>query len=385
MKSNIVEQYEKQKKDSVYNKTLGVIFNGETNLKPLILENFVESSPTTFQCVETYGKFLSGAGFKNPNLIDVNLNNKSFEFQNPNDLLFDIVDDLKIHKGVFINVHYNALFEKVGFQVIPNSLCRLGKADSDNYSGKILVAENGWSKRVKKKDLKVFDNYNPDPMAIAAQVDAAGGWNQYKGQIFYFKLESKYTYSKSPIEKCYIFSDVEAELGLFYNSTVKRGFEDITVIKHSEFKDGKEKQDFIDNVKSVSGNENASSKLLIETDMSNEFNKQKNVEFENIPSNSKPKKFEHFETSSSNFIRKTFQIPPQLIDFIAGKLGGTNEKDLTIAQSIYNTETERPRKKISNLFRELFTNYKSNINPSNDWSIEQYKLLKDGTTNQNHE
>ena len=382
MKSSVVNTYEEKNKDHFYNKQLGVISNGETNLKPLVIENIIESSPSTLQCVETYGKFLAGSGFSKPELLDFNLNDKQHHFKNPNDLLFEISDYLKMHEEVFINIHYNANYQKVQFKVIPNSLCRLGKADSNDFSGKVCVSEKGWGRYVKKTDLKVFDVYNPEPRAIQAQVDKAGGWQFYKGQILHFKFSDRYTYAKSPIETSYIFSDVESNLALYYNSTVKRGFEDVQLIKHRKFENPEDEKTFRKNIKSISGIENASSKLLVEDDWDDDTDKSGNIKLEQIKSNSEPDKFKHFENSSSNMIRKTFQIPPQLIDFVAGKLGNTNGKDIVVAQSIYNTQTENKRKKISSLFRELFTDYVSIINLENDWSIDQYKLLPDGTTNE---
>lgn len=382
MKSSVVEVYEEKNKDFFYNKQLGIIHNGETNLKPLVIENIIESSPTTLQCVETYGKFLGGSGFSNPELSEINLNEDEHKFKNLNDLLFEIRDYLKMHEEAFINVHYNANYEKVEFKVIPNSLCRLGKADSNDYSGKVLISEEGWGRYVKAKDLKIFDKYNPNPRAIEAQVEASGGWHLYKGQIMHFKFNNRFAYAKSPIETSYMFSDIETNLALYYNSTVKRGFEDVQLIKHRKFENPEDERAFKRNIKSISGIENASSKLLVEDDWDDETDKNGNIKVEQIKSNSEPDKFKHFEQSSSNMIRKTFQIPPQLIDFVAGKLGNTNGKDIKIAQSIYNTQTESKRKKISSLFKELFKNYVLDINPSGDWSIDQYKVLDDGTTNE---
>ncbi len=37
------------------------------------------------------------------------------------------------------------------------------------------------------------------------------------------------------------------------------------------------------------------------------------------------------------------------------------------------------------LFKELFRNYKYDINPTNNWTIKQYSLLDDGTVNYDEE
>ena len=58
MKSKVVEQY-KEERIEIFNKRLGVIFDGEDNLKPLVIENLIDSSPTAFQCAWLYESFNS--------------------------------------------------------------------------------------------------------------------------------------------------------------------------------------------------------------------------------------------------------------------------------------------------------------------------------------
>jgi hypothetical protein len=380
MKSKVVEQY-KEERIEIYNKRLGVIFNGEDNLKPLIIENLIDSSPTAFQCAWLYESFLGGAGFE-VDMSEINLSDDEFDKENPNNLLFDICEVVSRHQGVFINVGYNANFEKDSFKIIPYSLCRVGKKDSNEYSGKILVSPNGWGKALKKDEIDIFDNYNPRPDVIQAQVEAAGGWENYKGQIKFFKLSKKYTYPKSLIEKAYTFADTENQLGLYYNGTAKRSFENTTIIRHRKFENKQDEEAFEKNVKAVSGFEGSSSKLMFEDDWDDETNKQGNIRFDTIKNEVRSEKYAHFETSSANYIRKAFKnIPPQLVDYVAGKLGNTSGEDLIKAQSIYNSLISKDQEKLEMLFKELFRNYKDNINQSDNWTIKQYSLLDDGTVN----
>jgi hypothetical protein len=380
MKSKVVEQY-KEERIEIFNKRLGVIFDGEDNLKPLVIENLIDSSPTAFQCAWLYESFIGGGGFE-VDLSEINLSEDEFDKQNPNNLLFDVSEVLSRHQSVFINVGYNANFEKDSFKIIPRTLCRVGKKDSEDFSGKIAVSPKGWGKSLKVAEIDVFDTYNPRPDVIQAQVEAAGGWENYKGQIIFFKLSKKYTYAKSLIETAYTFADVEHQLGLYYNGTTKRSFEDSTIIRHRKFESKQDADAFEKNIKSLSGLENGSSKMLVEDDWDDESNKQGNLRFETLTNNVKAEKYAHFETSSANFIRKAFKnIPPQLVDYIAGKLGNTSGEDLIKAQSIYNSLISKDQEKVEMLFKELFRNYKFDINPTNNWTIKQYSLLDDGTVN----
>lgn len=380
MKSKVVEQY-KQERIEIFNKRLGVIFDGEDNLKSLVIENLIDSSPTAFQCAWLYESFIGGGGFE-VDMSEVNLSEDEFDPQNPNNLLFDVSEVVSRHQGVFINVGYNANFEKDSFKIIPYTLCKVGKKDSADFSGKILVSPKGWGKSLKVAEIDVFDVYNPRPDVIQCQVEAAGGWENYKGQIYFFKLSKKYTYPKSLIESAYTFADTESQLGLYYNGTAKRSFENSTIIRHRKFESKSDENTFEKNIKALSGFENSSSKMLVEDDWDDETNKSGNIRFDTIKNEVRSEKYAHFETSSANYIRKAFKnIPPQLVDYVAGKLGNTSGEDLIKAQSIYNSLISKDQEKLEMLFKELFRNYKYDINPSNNWTIKQYSLLDDGTVN----
>ncbi|MBA4154150.1 hypothetical protein [Flavobacterium sp.] len=378
MQSKIIERYKEETK-RIYNKKFGVIFDGEDNLKPVVVENLIDSSPTALQCAWINERFLGGAGFE-VDLSKVNISDGILPYS-PNNLLFDVCEPLSRHQGVWVHVGYNFNYEKDSFNVIPYSLCKLGEKDSKDYNGKILLSRKGWGKDLKKDQVEVYDVYNPRPEVIQTQVDAAGGWNNYKGQIFFFKLNDKYDYPKSKIETAYTFADTENQLGLFYNGTARRSFEDITIIRHRQFPKNEDKVDFYKNLEKMSGFENTSSKLVVEDDFDDERDKTGNFKFDTLKNEVRSEKYAHFETSSSNYIRKVYNIPPQLIDFVAGKLGNTSGEDLTKAQSIYNSIISRDQEKIELFFAELFKNHKDNINPSGNWTIKQYSLLEDGTVN----
>ena len=378
MQSKIVEKHKKENK-RIFNKRFGVIFDGEDNLKPVIIENLIDSSPTALQCAWINERFLGGAGFE-VDLSKINISDGILPYT-PNDLLFDVCEPLSRHQGVWIHVGYNFNYEKVSFNIVPYTLCKLGEKDSKDYNGKILLSRKGWGKDLKKDEVEVYDVYNPRPEVIQAQVDAAGGWHKYKGQIFFFKFNDKYDYPKSKIETAYTFADTESQLGLYYNGTAKRSFEDITIIRHRAFPNKQDESQFLQNMEKLSGFENGSSKLMVQDDWDDEREKTGNFKFDTIKNEVRSDKYAHFETSCSNYIRKVYNIPPQLIDFVAGKLGNTSGEDLKTAQSIYNAIISRDQEKIEMLFAELFRNYKEDINPSKNWTIKQYSLLEDGTVN----
>lgn len=382
MKSKIPKAYKEERKD-IFNKRFGVVFNGEDNLKPLITENVIDLSPTASQCADTYQAFLGGAGFV-VDLSGVDVSDVFWEETNPDDLLSDVAESVSRHQAACIIVGYNAAFEKDSFKVVPYELCRVGDKDDDNYRGKVAVSPNGWGKRLKKEDVDVYDIYNPRPEVIQEQVERDGGWHNYKGQIYFFRMSNKYTYPKPLIDRALSFAEVEYHMGLYYKGTVLRSFEDVTVIRHRQFPKKEDENQFYKNIEELSGVENASSKFIVEDDWDDEREKSGNFKFDTIKNEVKAEKYAHFESSSSNLIRKAFKnIPPQLVDYVSGKLGNTSGEDLIKAQSVYNSLTAKDRDKLERLFKELFWNYKEDINPSQDWTIKQYALLDDGTVDEN--
>lgn len=380
MKSKLIQDHAQSDK-RIFNKQMGVYFNGEDNLYPLLIENLINASPTATQCAWLYESFMSGGGFVQ-DFTAIDLDEEAYRLYSPDDLLFDITESLSRQQGVFVHINYNAMYQKENFAVIPFDLCRLGKMDDKDYSGKVVKSNEGWGRDLRKTNLQVFDAYNPRQEVIQAQVEAAGGWEKYKGQILYFTFQPKSIYPKSLLDSVYLFADTEYQIGLFFNSTTKRGFNDAKLIRHHKFPDTQSERDFEQNLRGLMGMENASSIMTVEDDWDSD-NQEGKIKVETFASDVKAEKYLHFEEASANYIRKAFKnIPPQLVDYVAGKLGNSSGEDLVKAQSVYNSLVARDRLKIERLFRILFENYKNDFNPTKDWTIKQYSLLQDGTINQ---
>lgn len=393
----------KRERPSAYNKRFGILFNGTDNYYPLIHENLINLSPTSSQCVDIRKQFLVGAGFENESLEEVNLTGRIHDIVTPNDLLYKVGKDVSKHNGAFVHIRYNANFEKVGFKLIPYNLCRIGKKDSSGYSGKIVVSPQGWAKRVKQSDCLVFDVYNPNEKVLRYQVEKAGGFSKWGGQIAFFRIDNDYDYPLSPIDGVWKYADTEAALQDFYNNTTRRGFKDVTIVRVQDSfegitygdlhrdEDGKvdenqyaafnRSQNVISEVQkdldSIFGHDNTGKALVISDDFTSDEKGEGKYRFNTLEDKSTPEKYAHFEQGASNNIRKAFGIPPQLIDMIEGKLGGTNGNELKIGEAMYNRVIANEKKKLERFFRELFRGYRTDL--GDDFSIGQYSLSEDGT------
>ena len=80
--------------------------------------------------------------------------------------------------------------------------------------------------------------------------------------------------------------------------------------------------------------------------------------------------FKLTEESSANNIRKAYaNMPPILIDYVQGKMGGTSGKEFEEAQIFYQRQLEEPRNDVQEAFEELFSNFHEPINPNENWGI----------------
>ena len=368
------------KKHPVYNKHQGIIYNGKDNGYPNETEEVIANSPIASQCAGIYADFLEGSGFSNE---PVNLSKFQWINYNQNDLLKEVCESLSVHQGAFIHISYNANFEKSGFATLPYENCRISKIDSQGYHGFVYHDSDAWihtkyGRRYNTNIIK-YHSYNPDPNIVEIQVNQAGGIEKYSGQVFYLKLSNKYAYTSPLISPVWDLAKADHELGLYYLNTIQNNFHDPTIVRHRQMTDEKELNALDKTLKEALGARNASSIIRLEDNFGGE-DAQGMFKIEQLKTEVKPDKFLHIETTIANKIRKVYKnIPPQLTDFIQGKLGNTSGEDLIKANSVYNKYTASNRKKIERNFAELFSNFHMDI--GDDWTIGLYEILEQGTIN----
>lgn len=363
------------------NKSMGVMIHGEDNLRSLVNENLVEKSPTASYCSGLYAKFIKGAGFEGG---DINISDKPHKIFTPNMLLSQCVEDDKIHEGSFVHVRYNALYQKVGFQKIPFTQCRFGLEDDNEYSGRIVRAKKGWGKRAKKDSFEVYNIYNPNPEVIQKQVEDAGGWEYYKGQIMFIGEDTDNTYPRSRIEGVENFAHTENKMGVYYASTVERGFENVQLFEYIVSDNKKANEDLKKGVLDAMGLDGAGAVISLPHANVTDLKDSNKYKFTPVQNNATPEKYEHFLDTSSRMIRSKWEIPTQLFEAVSGKLGNSTGEDLKVSNSMYNQTTAPKRQIYSNSFEELFKNFKTDLKVN--WDIKQFSIVsEDGTIKEENE
>ncbi|HEY9003341.1 MAG TPA: hypothetical protein VIM89_18440 [Mucilaginibacter sp.] len=358
------------------NQTFGILNYDLDNAYPQRMLELVASSPTAKDCWNKRAKFIGGTGFEQIDLGKAVINSKGLTLAK---LLKAVASDKALFTGFGIHINYNAAYKVASVNYMKFEDIRMGDTDSPETADKYALYSD-WGrktwKNIMRSKITFLDKYNPDPTAIKQQVIAAGGWDKYKGQLFYFNPEVD---DYPLIEADSVWEDFETEAGIkiFNNREVTTGFLPSTMLFMQS------RREEADNSRPDSDEQhyyNVPSQL--ERDLGTfqgAKSAQKIIVIEYEDENSKPefkpysiqnndKLFESTEKSVEARIIKGFSIPKELIN--AEKSSGLSnggEKKEAIRE--FNDNTAPDRQELSETFAEIFGNFCTNINPSCNWNI----------------
>lgn len=375
----------KESRRTESNKYKGYPFlaNGEKNDYPTMIELLVGGSATAKACAGVIADFIYGKGFSLEAEARATARQQRTRFrkdtlyindkrETPNDLLKKVARSLSYHKGVFVQVNYNQLFQKTSVQVLPYRYCRLGARDSNNYRGKVLYYENWDNLQNKKevdKNVKAIDLYDPSPKVIQEQVDAAGGWDNYKGQVYFLNLDRNDSYPLAWADVVLLDCESEMLSTKYTRNGFKKGFFGTYAFVTSTMNSDEDREDFRDNLRNSIGVEAEQSVFHFELEMKGD-KLEDQVLVKPIESNVKADLFEYADKKTANNIRKTYgNIPPVLIDFVEGKLGNTSGDSLKEARIFMQEQMQEERQDVQEMFEELFDNFAEPISSNGLFEI----------------
>lgn len=375
----------KESRRTESNKYKGYPFlaNGEKNDYPTMIELLVGGSATAKACAGVIADFIYGKGFSLEAEARATARQQRTRFrkdtlyindkrETPNDLLKKVARSLSYHRGVFVQVNYNQLFQKTSVQILPYRYCRLGARDSNNYRGKVLYYENWDNLQDKKevdKNVKAIDLYDPCPKVIQEQVDAAGGWDKYKGQVYFLNLDRNDSYPLAWADVVLLDCESEMLSTKYTRNGFKKGFFGTYAFVTSTMNSDEDREDFRDNLRNSIGVEAEQSVFHFELEMKGD-KLEDQVLVKPIESNVKADLFEYADKKTANNIRKTYgNIPPVLIDFVEGKLGNTSGDSLKEARIFMQEQMQEERQDVQEMFEELFDNFAEPISSNGLFEI----------------
>ncbi len=354
------------------NQTFGILNYDMDNAYPQRMLELVGQSPTAKDCWNKRTKFITGNSFEEPLLGKQIINSKGLTIAK---LLKAIASDKALFRGFGIHVNYNANFKIASVNYVKFEDIRMGDTDNAETAGKFAIY-NDWGrktwKNIMRSKINFLDKYDPDKKAIKQQVEVAGGWDKYKGQLFYFNPEVD---DYPLIEADSVWEDFETEAGIkiFNNREVTTGFLPSTMLFMQSRRE--EAENSTDNGKantpsqlekdlgSFQGAKSAQKIIVIEYE-----DESSKPEFQPYAIQNNDKLFETTERSVEARIVKGFSVPKELIN--AEKSSGLSnggEKKEAIRE--FNDNTAADRLELSETLEELFGHFCTRINPSANWSI----------------
>lgn len=351
------------------NKTEGILNWDTDNCYPQRIIALIQASGRALSCTDVYAKFIEGDGFKDVTFYKSKVN---YDGLTMDKLLRMLIADYSKLRGFAIHINYNALFKITELNFVPFEHTRLSAPD-DEYSGKIAIYPD-WDKSrqryIKKSDLDFINVFNPDPEIIQYQVDSAGGWDQYKGQILWYSGAGMNTYPTAIMDSVIEDVDTDAQIKVFKNRNARVGFiEPVMMVHKGKFETEKERDIFMAALKKYQGAEQEGNIMLIEVNQDEEI-----PELKQFTATDKDRKYENTEKTIHDNIRRSVLVPKVLVsDDVPGSLGASNE--INNACVYYSALTNKERRIFEETFQMLYPYMQQQNNASNDFSIIPIKTI----------
>ena len=382
------------KKITINDQTLpGLMFFGENNDYPQLMEKLILGSVTAIGSSSVYANFLTGHGFKNPDvnkaIIGKDSKGKDVTVMG---LLAMGAGSISVNKGYYVQTNINARAEIKDCRLVPFKDSRFIKPDDTGYAAKIAVYDN-WqkdkSKKYDKDKIVTYNVFNLQKDALLAQIKKAGGIKKYKGQIYFQFFDDRFFYPLSTFDASYLDCDSEAQISLYENRTLRNGFFDKIIVSTSPGGTDDEQKVFVNKVTDMLGPD-GDNILVVETDVDEEgeIDTKRAIKIDVVETKVKPALFNTISESIANKIRITAGgIPKILIDYEGGKIFGLSGESITVAANYFNAITAKERKLFGDSIGEILSNFKNPVLRNNtDWEIVPLNLIKqqkDGITNTN--
>lgn len=339
----------------VYNrddKSLGIQMYDIDNLYPQRVRNAINSSGTGTSCTNLYAKHLRGRGYKDEALEKLIINEKN---QTLGELHKLICYDRAMYLGFAFHITYNALLQPISIKYIPFEFIRLSLPDDTGHIQSVKIYSD-WGresgKSFDKKYLIEIDTYSDDIDTIYEQIDKAGGFDNWKGQVYYFSEKGNYIYPPAVCDP--VFEDVLTDAGIKmwkFRGISTDFMANYFWIFNGEFADEQEKNEYVEAVNSFQGVDNSHKVVVVECPTPNS-----KPELIQIAKQDNDKVYELTEKTVVENIIRSYGQPKALHSIsVSGSLGLT--KEIEEGKIVYDERTEDEREKIGYIFKPILQNW----------------------------
>lgn len=380
--------------DVRYLQTLGIQTYGEDNLYPQTFRNILAASSTGAECLDRFADFIEGNGFRDAPFSESVVNRKG---DTADDIHALVCRDVAYYNGLALHVNYNIYGDIVELHHVPFENCRLVESDDSGYVGNIAIHPD-WSGqktrggkviKVAKENIDYIDAFNPDKRVVAAQIEAAGGIEYYKGQVLWVSLSGKDIYPTGKGDRVVTEMSTDEGLANVKYRNVRNNFlpaamiftkkgTNITFDQDGNEIDSMDDDDsFSDSLLQLQGDTNCGKlmEVTLETD-------EDKPEVVSLNSQNYDKEFTVTDTSVTERIYSAFGQEPWYCIRI-GKVGFSGDI-LEDAFEYYNSIVSKQQRLIERTFARVFRHFYETVNASNDFSVEPLKYVRNaGVSNNN--
>lgn len=375
--------------DVSYLRQFGIQGFGDDNLYPQTLRNIIAASSTGSECAERYANFIEGNGFKDIRFSEYVVNRKG---DTVDDIHALVCPDVGYFDGMSLHINYNIFGEICELNYVPFENCRLLEEDSNGYVAKIAVHPDWSGKKtragkplqVKKENIDFIDVFNPRKEVVLSQIEAAGGIEYYKGQILWLSGGGKNVYPRSRADR--VVTEMSTDEGLanvkFRNVRCNFLSAGIVITKKGQSIAGEDSSGLNDNdgfsdmLGKLQGDTN--SLKMLEVEISSDEEKP---EFVDLSSKNYDKEFSVTDASVVERIYSAYGQEPWYCIRI-GKVGFSGNI-LEDAFEYYNSIVSKQQRMIERAFQKIFDGWYEVANPSNDYSVEPLKYVRNAAVSNN--
>lgn len=381
--------------DIRYLQQLGIQAYGEDNLYPQTLKNIVSASSTGSECADRFADFIEGNGFREVSFSEYVVNRKG---DTADDIHALVCRDIADYGGLALHVNYNILGEIVELQHIPFENCRLLEEDDNGYVAKIAIhpdwsgckTRKGTRIKISKENVDYIDVFNPIKSVVQAQIEAAGGVEYYKGQVLWVSMTGKQTYPTGKADRVITEMSTDEGLSNIKLRNVRNNFLPAGMMvskkgssirydeQGNEVKDKKEEDSgFSDAILMLQGDVNSNKIMEVEIEAEEEEPKFVPITIQNYD-----KEFTVTDASVVERIYSAYGQEPWYCIRV-GKVGFSGDI-LEDAFEYYNSIVSKQQRLLERTFDRVFKYWHEIVNPSNDYSVQPLKYVRNaGTPNNN--
>lgn len=338
---------------------LGIQAYGDNNLYPQDARRALNASDSGTACLDRLEMFLVGNGFEDEVFSAMNANMYG---DTMDDILQYVAKDLACYNGFAIHANYNVMGELISISHIPFEHTRLTELDEIGGISKIAVFPDwegirkfgGKRLRPTPETVDYLDIFNPEPEVVMAQIEYAGGIDNYKGQILWVSSAGRNVYPLAKFDSVFGYLGAENELSTLTLRTIRDGVFSTGILAVRKGNTEDPINDIADKLDELVGAENAMSIIVTQFEQEQDIPKLIPLESENYA--------EKFKTTSEEATIRIYRCFGQEMFYRinVGSVGFSNDI-MSEAFRLYNSLTSNDRRIIERAFDLIVSNWVENI------------------------